>query len=68
MPLYHLGLHSLPKYLFTGIQNEKGLGPANALKTGHSADNLIRDRFNITLTGLLNIVNFLLFDSFFPSE
>ena len=21
---YHLGLHCLPKYLFTGIQNEKG--------------------------------------------
>ena len=43
MPLYvafHLGLHCLPKYIFTDIQNERGQSGDKILKWLQSSGNL----------------------------
>ena len=44
---FHLGLHYLPKYLFTVIQNEKGLKVYNHMKCTRYESCVFLHRFHI---------------------
>ena len=45
---FHLGLHCFPKYLFTGIQNEKGKKYCGSLGM-HRAHNIGTNEIQISL-------------------